>query len=149
MEFNMGVLKKIAELMAEELREVLGTEAQIDEMEQGMRELAKEVSGLGLQKVIEVQEGKYATDMECVCGEKAEPRGKREAVVWSVFGKVNYRRRYYFCPHCHRGQSPLDERLGLTPGQSTPGLASSWGWWAWRPHFEKPANWRNAFYCFP
>ncbi len=74
MKFNMGVLKKIAELMAEELREVLGTEAQIDEMEQGMRELAKEVSGLGLQKVIEVQEGKYATDMECVCGEKAEPR---------------------------------------------------------------------------
>jgi len=77
--------------------------------------------------MIEASEAKYADRVTCECGAEAKPLGKREAVVWSVFGKVNYRRRYYLCAHCHRGQSPLDERLGLLPGQSTAGLASLFG----------------------
>ena len=35
----------------------------------------------------------------------------------TVQGRVYYRRSYYVCPHCGRGHYPLDERLGIQPGQ--------------------------------
>ncbi len=79
---------------------------------------------------------------------EAKPLGKREAVVWSVFGKVNYRRRYYLCAHCHRGQSPLDERLGLLPGQSTAGLASLLGILGVETSFEEASQLAERFLLF-
>ncbi|MFZ1042113.1 MAG: hypothetical protein WCA79_06815 [Anaerolineales bacterium] len=94
---------KIAELMAQEVREKMEERVQIGEIEQTMRALAKEASGIGLQKVIEGRKEKYPVPIACSCGQEAEPWGKREGMVWSVFGKVTYRRRYYWCPHCHRG----------------------------------------------
>ena len=139
---------KIAELMAEELREKLGEGAQVAEIEQGLRELAREVSGLGLQKMIEASEEKYGSRVKCSCGQEAEPWGKREVMVWSVFGKVRYVRRYYWCPHCHRGQSPLDERLGLVPGQSTSGLASLLGILGVETSFEEARDLAERFLLF-
>lgn len=153
MEFNTkgnwsGRARKIAELMAEEVGEKLGTGVQAAEMEQALRELAREVSGLGLQKMIEEREEKYGSRVRCLCGQEAEPLGKREAMVWSVFGKVSYVRRYYLCPHCHGGQSPLDERLGLVPGQSTPGLASLLGILGVETSFEEASELAERFLLF-
>src|SRR5208337_2243803 len=153
MEFNTngnwgGRTRKIAELMAEEVGEKLGTGAQAAEMEQALRELAREVSGLGLQKMIEEREEKYGSRVKCGCGQEAEPLGKREARVWSIFGKVNYVRRYYLCPHCRQGQSPLDERLGLVPGQSTPGLASLLGILGVETSFEEASELAERFLLF-
>jgi hypothetical protein len=139
---------KIAELMAEELREKLGEGAQVAEIEQGLRELVREVSGLGLQKMIEASEEKYGSRVKCSCGQEAEPWGKREVMVWSVFGKVRYVRRYYWCPHCHRGQSPLDERLGWVPGQSTPGLANLLGILGVETSFEEASDLAERFLLF-
>jgi hypothetical protein len=148
MKFNMEVKVKIAELMAQAMQEALGAEAQIGEMEQALRELAQEVSGLGLQKVIEGRDEKYPVPVACTCGQAAEPLGKREAVVWSVFGKISYVRRYYLCQHCHCGQSPLDERLGLVAGQSTPGLASLLGILGVETSFEEASQLAERFLLF-
>ena len=68
--------------------------------------------------------------------------------MWSVFGKVSYWRRYYLCPHCHRGQSPLDERWGLVPGQSTPGLASLLGILGVETSFEEASQLAERFFLF-
>ncbi len=103
MKFSIAVVRKIAEIMTEAVQEKLAEGVQVAEIEQALRELAKVACGLGLQKMIEAQEAKYASRVSCGCGAEAEPLGMREAVVWSVFGKVNYRRRYYRCPDCHRG----------------------------------------------
>ena len=145
MEFNTkgnwsGRARKIAELMAEEVGEKLGTGVQAAEMEQALRELAREVSGLGLQKMIEEREEKYGSRVRCLCGQEAEPLGKREAMVWSVFGKVSYVRRYYLCSHCHRGQSPLDERLGWCRDRAHRDWRVCWGSWAWKLPLKKPVN---------
>ena len=148
MEFNIGVMTKIAEIMAEEVRQKLGTGAEVAEIEQSLRKLAKEACGIGLQKAIEAREEKYPSWRVCACGQEAEPRGTREAVVWSVFGKVSYGRRYYLCAHCHRGQSPLDERLGLVPGQSTPGLASLLGVLGVETSFEEASQLAERFLLF-
>ena len=60
MEFSIAVVRKIAELMAEAVQEELQEGAQVAEIEQALRELAKEASGLGMQKMIEASEAKYA-----------------------------------------------------------------------------------------
>ena len=49
----------------------------------------------------------------CECGGEAGYVRQREATLRTVLGKVSYRRAYYLCPTCGRGQHPLDERLGL------------------------------------
>lgn len=41
---------------------------------------------------------------------------QREAVSIPLYGKVSYRRAYYLC-QCRPGHRPLDERLGIEPGQ--------------------------------
>ena len=148
MEFSIGLVTKVAELMAQEVREKIGEGTQIAEIEQVLRELSRVVSGQGLQKVIEAQEEKYGYQVACECGRTAQPLGKREAVLWSVFGKVSYQRRYYLCEHCHRGQSPLDERLGMVPGQSTPGLASLLGILGVETAFEEASELAERFLLF-
>jgi Uncharacterised protein family (UPF0236) len=148
MEFSIKRVARIAELMAEEMREKLGEGVQVAEIEQGLRELAREVSGLGLQKMIEDREERYGSRVTCKCGQEAKPTGKRNAIVWSVFGKVNYARRYYLCEHCHCGQSPLDERLGLVAGQSTPGLASLLGILGVETSFEEASDLAERFLLF-
>ena len=47
----------------------------------------------------------------------------REAVLLSVFGRINYKRRYYTCSSCKKGLYPLDKRLHLAAGEVTAGLA--------------------------
>ena len=148
MEFNINRMKQIAALMAAEMLERIREGTQVAEIEQGLRELSKEACGLGLQKVIESQEEKYASNVGCACGQEAEPSGQRQAVIWSVFGKVSYVRRYYLCPHCHRGQSPLDEHLGLVPGQNTPGLASLLGILGVETSFEEASQLAERFLLF-
>ena len=124
MEFSIERMEKVAEILAEEIRDKLDSQPDIHEMEGRMRELVKEAARLGLQKAIEQGEERYPSgEVRCACEERPVLVGKRWAVVWTVFGKVNYRRRYYHCAQCHQGQSPLDQAYSITPGQVTSGLA--------------------------
>jgi hypothetical protein len=41
----------------------------------------------------------------------------RSAKVHTVHGQCDVKRRYYLCERCHKGKSPLDERLGLRPNR--------------------------------
>ena len=149
MEFSTTRLEQVAKLLADEIKERMAEKQGINEMEQMMRELVKTAAGLGLQQVIEQGEERYARkEIECCCGEKAQFVSKRAAVLWTVFGKVGYQRGYYLCGACHQGQSPLDQKYEITPGQVTQALASLLGYWEWRLPLKKPANCQNVFFCF-
>jgi|SRR5271157_599427 len=142
-------LKQIAELLAEEIKERMGGEQSIDEMEREMRELVKQAASLGIQKIIEQGEEVYAArGVPCSCGETAEFVSRRKAVVWSVFGKVGYRRRYYHCCHCHCGQSPLDQKFGIVPGQATRTLGSLLGALGVEVSFEEASELAERFLLF-
>jgi hypothetical protein len=115
-------------LLAEEIAEKMAGKQDLNEMEGMMRELVKEAAKVGMQHVIEQGEETCGSrDVICTCGQKAQFVSKRSAVLWTVFGKVVYQRRYYLCPKCHQGQSPLDQKYGIVPGQTTPTLASLLG----------------------
>ena len=115
-----------------------------------MRGLAKEAARLGVQKAIEQSQARYVNEtVGCGGGQTAAFVSKREAVLWTVFGKVRYRRGYYLCPACHPGQSPLDKEPGITPGQARPTLASLLGMLGVEVSFEEACQVAERFLLFP
>ena len=149
MKFSTTRLEQVAKLLAEEVKEHLAEKQGINEMEQMMRELVKEAAGLGMQQAIEQGEETYGnTAIACGCGQKAQFVSKRLAVLWTVFGKVNYKRRYYLCCTCHQGQSPLDQKYGIVPGQTTPTLASLLGVLGVEVAFEEASQLAERFLLF-
>lgn len=149
MEFSTRRMEEAAKLLAEEIAEKLAGKQDLNEMERMMRELVKEAANLGMQQAIEQGEERYgAKEVVCVCGQKAQFVSKRSAVLWTVFGKVNYKRRYYLCPACHQGQSPLDQKYGIVPGQTTPTLASLLGVLGVEVSFEEASHLAERFLLF-
>jgi hypothetical protein len=126
-EFSTELIGKIVALMMGEISEWVQDESGAGalELEEGLREGLLGVGAACLKGALESQDERYPQhEVNCRCGQKAKYVAKREAKTLSVFGWVSYRRAYYVCPHCHKGQSPLDHRLGLRPGQVSVALAS-------------------------
>lgn len=128
MECSTRRMEQVAKLLAEELAEQLAGKQDVNEMESKMRELVKDAANAGMRQAIQQGEvGCRSREVICACGQSAQFVSKRPAVLWTVFGKVDYQRRYYLCPNCHQGQAPLDQQYGIVPGQTTPTLASLLG----------------------
>jgi hypothetical protein len=72
----------------------------------------------------ELGEKRRGPEVPCPCGEQARYVRMRDGVILSIFGRVSIRRAYYVCPHCHKGQYPLDSELGFEAGQMSPQLMS-------------------------
>ena len=99
-------MEQAAKLLAEEIAEKMAGKQNVNEMEGMMRELVKGAANLAMRQAIEQGEETYGKiDIACACGEQAQFVSKRSAVLWTLFGKVTYRRRYYLCCVCHQGAS--------------------------------------------
>jgi len=120
MECITEVITRIsAELSQELLREMGGaTEGGLYDIEERLRESVQAIGRQSLEQVLAGREAKYASrTVACACGGRAQYHSKRAGTVVSHFGRVRYRRHYYVCCDCHRGQYPLDQQLGIKPGQ--------------------------------
>jgi hypothetical protein len=90
----------------------------LSEMEVSVKQMLHEVGGEVLRQLLEAQDEKYPADEQrCACGQQATYVRRREGVSLTLLGRVTYRRAYYLCDTCHTGHYPLDERLGIQPGQ--------------------------------
>lgn len=120
---NEALVEEMAELLAGRVQAWVeeAREAEIGEIEEGMREMLQEVGKRALGKSISAMGERYQRQAPCACGCDARYLARRPAKVLSVFGWVDYRRAYYLCK-CGQGQTPLDEELGLRPGQVSAGL---------------------------
>jgi len=111
MEFAQHVMQVTQEL-------VMGSPKSLSEMERCIRQALLRVGQFLLGAWLMLQEGPYpAQRMRCPGGAQAEYLRKREAVLLTLLGRVTYRRAYSVCAQCHRGFCPLDEPLGLRPGE--------------------------------
>ena len=94
-------------------------------LEECVRAAMHQLGGMLLEALADSMEERYPPEtVPCGCGCRAHRHSKREAVLLTVYGRIHYHRTYYICPHCHRGQCPLDDRLGLRPGQVSVKLGS-------------------------
>ena len=58
----------------------------------------------------------------CDCGQQAHYREIRSKLILTAIGKVEVQRPYYLCPHCHRGQFPVDVELDIDNVEVSPGV---------------------------
>ena len=90
----------------------------LSDMESRVRETVLKIGQflLGAWVQIETESHPPAT-VACRCGGKAAYHSEREAKLLTVLGRISYKRPYYVCSECHQETFPLDERLGLRPGE--------------------------------
>jgi len=97
----------------------------LSEMERSIREMLLKLGQFLLGAWLATQETSYLPDsLCCACGGQARYEFKREGVLYTLLGTITYQRAYYLCPTCHTGQYPLDDKLGLRPGELSAELES-------------------------
>ena len=101
------------------------TPASLSHMERDIRTMLLKQGRFLLEVWLAMLEEPYpAESIPCPCGGEALYQFRREATLLTVLGQVPYQRAYYVCPRCHQGRFPLDEQLGLRPGQMSAELES-------------------------
>ena len=98
-------------------------EVNIGDIEQGMRQLLQGIGREAMGQVLEKSDT-IEPSIRCSCQHKAAYRCRREGMMITVFGRMYYKRSYYICDHCGRGEKPLDSRLQIKPGEMSQGLKS-------------------------
>jgi len=98
------------------------------EVENGMRELQRQVSLAGMAEFLKEEDDELHEKIKKSASEKGFYfHSYRPAVIWSAFGKVRFKRRYYRYKNGQereeKGFANLDRRMGYTAGEVTPSLA--------------------------
>ena len=149
MQFSTEAVKKMAEIVVEEMSKIGGEGQGIRAVETKMREFLREVGAQALGTYLEAQDEQMrAQAVICACGEAMSYVCRRPAKIVSVFGRVSYRRRYYQCEQCHARQLPLDGRLGIEAGQVTAGLAELLALAGVEIAFEEATRWLEHYLLF-
>lgn len=96
----------------------------LSEMESNVKQMTHELGNAIMQQWLEAQEQKYPEDEKpCVhCGEAARYVRRRKGMCITLQGRVYYRRCYYLCAGCGQGCYPLDQDLGIRPGEMSEGV---------------------------
>ena len=95
-------------------------------MEHGIRQMLMKLGRFLMGSWLALQENAYPEGTRpCPhCGQEATYQFRRDATLLSIVGQVTYRRAYYLCAQCHKGHYPLDDQLGLRPGELSAGMES-------------------------
>ena len=122
---EMEQTSRIGMEIAQHFHEIIGTlllsmpiPDSLSQMEEGVRDAMLRLGRTFLTSWLDLQNNPYPPEtMSCRCGAQARYREMRDGVLVTALGRVTYRRAYYLCDACHQGTYPLDERLGLRPGE--------------------------------
>lgn len=121
MEFITYVQTRLTESLTTIIHDYPGEIAvnSLSELETAVKQMTHQLGNVVISQTLEAQDGKYPADqVTCPhCGGNASYVRRRAGRVITLQGRVSYRRAYYGCEHCGQGHSPLDERLGIKPGQ--------------------------------
>jgi len=84
----------------------------LDQVEKKIKVGVAHITQEVLQTVVSKIEEPLADRCSC-CGGKTQYKYDCSKTIWTLCGQITVKRRYYYCCHCHYGESPLDEKLGL------------------------------------
>lgn len=120
-EFGQYVIQLTSELLTK-----VSQPTSLSEMERGIRQMLLKLGQFLMVAWLAMQESPYPEETRpCPhCGEESTYQFRREATLLTIVGQVTYRRAYYLCPQCHKGHYPLDDKLGLRPGEMSAELES-------------------------
>lgn len=91
----------------------------LSEMERKMRAMLLRVGQFLMGSWLAVQETSHLDEtVACpYCGGQTIYRFKQDDSILTTLGQVGYSRAYFVCLDCQQGHYPLDQKLGLRPGQ--------------------------------
>ena len=152
MEYNIEKINQIGKMLAEVIEEaVQQTEAEsvrIGNIEMALRENLLVIGQSALKQFLENADGELEAEIECVCGGELKYQRRRAATIWSVFGKVVYKRAYYAGCTCQNGCAPVDRRYGIEPGKVTAGLAHLIALSGIKESFDEGRKWLKEYLLF-
>jgi hypothetical protein len=152
MKYNIEKINQIGKMLAEVIEEAAGqTEAEsvrIGDIEMALRESLVVIGKSALKQFLENADGELEAEMECACGGKLKYQRRRAATIWSVFGKVVYKRAYYAGCGCQKGQAPVDRRYGIEAGKVTAGLAHLIALSGIKEAFDEGRKWLKEYLLF-
>jgi Uncharacterised protein family (UPF0236) len=92
-------------------------------LEQAALALGQRVAQLALtEQLRQAGTGYTSSSRLCDCGKKQRFQRYSEKTVRTLFGEVIYERAYYRCRHCGAGACPLDQQLGQSAREISPGV---------------------------
>ena len=152
MKYNIEKIHQIGKLLAEVIEEAVEqTDAEslrIGNIEMTLRENLLAIGQSALKQFLENADGKLEAEIECACGGKLKYQRRRAATIWSVFGKVVYKRAYYAGCTCQNGYAPVDRCYGIEPGQVTVGLAHLIALRGIKESFDEGRKWLKEYLLF-
>jgi hypothetical protein len=129
MKFSTKTIQLIGKAVAEEMKRCgYNSGDNIYEVENGMRELQRQIGVAGLATFLEQADEALQEEVKAsACQSDYYFHSYRPAVIWSVFGKVRIERRYYRYRNAKgrekKGFALLDQKMGFSAGQVSPSLA--------------------------
>lgn len=152
MKYNIEKINQIGEMLAEVIEEAVTQTAvdggRIGDVEMALRETLQAVGQSALKQFLENADGELETEIECVCGGKLQYQRRRAATIWSVFGKVVYKRAYYAGCDCQKGLAPVDRRYGIEAGKVTAGLAHLVALSGIKESYDEGRKWLKEYLLF-
>ena len=123
-EFGQYVIQLTSELLVK-----TGQPKSLSDMERNIRHRLLKLGQFLLGAWLAFQENVYPAETSpCPhCDGRANYQFKRSAILLTLLGQVDYSRAYYLCSACQQGHCPLDQKLGLRPGQISAELESLTG----------------------
>jgi hypothetical protein len=95
----------------------------LEATEMAMRSALHRAGAAALSQLLEFPApGEEERTLPCSCGQQAHYRGLRSKTVLTALGWVEVWRPYYGCPHCGRGQFPVDVELDIENTEFSPGV---------------------------
>src|SRR5437763_9019627 len=97
--------------------------ASLNLLEQAALDLGKQVARLANEDQLQqLGSGYDASSRACACGQRQRFVRYSTRHLRSLCGSLALRRAYYHCSHCGTGCAPLDQQLGLSTRDITPGV---------------------------
>ena len=104
-------------------------QAELAELESAARRLSWDCFAVVVEGLLGWRSQELEGGSRCECGRELRYKGQQQRRQETLVGRITWRRSYYYCRSCRRGRYPLDEALGIGPGQfSDPPEADSAGY---------------------
>lgn len=97
-------------------------QATLGELEAEARRLSRDCFAPVLEALLQGRSKEVQVYPGCGCGEVPLYKGQQQRSQETLVGRITWQRGYYYCETCRRGRYPLDEVLGIGPGQFREGL---------------------------
>lgn len=115
-------------------------EASFADLERKAQQLSRDCFAAVLQAEVEMRRQAAEKEPRCRCGRPMAYKGDQVRHLETYVGRITLRRGYYYCGVCRKGRYPLDEALGIGPGQFSDGIQSGVSRLAAREPFQAAAD---------